>query len=133
MGADSGYSADEHRKGSAGYIGLDLAMPLDRDFERWDAVPSGPFFDSAELATGLPPDYLEAAITFGGREGFLGQQYLRLYRLSELSVLNGLYQIAQYNSDLVMFGSDGYGEAFAFDRTSWSVVRVPLIPIPKEG
>lgn len=100
---------------------------------KWDAVLSGPFFDSGEELAGLPLDYLDAAKRFGGLEGFLGQRYLRLYRLSELSALNEQYQMAQYNPDLIIFGSDGYGEAFAFDRSSWKVLNIPLIPLPIPG
>lgn len=108
-------------------------MTLNQYLEKWDAVRSGPFFESSKVLAGLPADYLEAATSFGGCEGFLGQQYLRLYRLSELAVLNELYQTSQYNPDLVVFGSDGYGEAFAFDRLSCAVLKIPLIPIPVIG
>jgi hypothetical protein len=108
-------------------------MSVGTHLAKWDAVPAGPFFGSREEPAGLPTDYVEAARTFGGREGFLGQQYLRLYRLSELAELNALYEFSTYNPALLVFASDGYGEVFAFDRLSWKVLKVPVIPFPVPG
>lgn len=108
-------------------------MSIAAHLAKWDAVPVGPFFDLREQHAGLPTDYVDAARTFGGREGFLGHQYLRLYRLSELAELNALYEVSQYNPALLVFASDGYGEAFAFDRHSWKVLKVPVIPLPVPG
>jgi hypothetical protein len=69
---------------------------------------------------------------FGGKEGFLGQQYLRLYRWAELIPLNQAYEIHVYNPQLFLFAADGFGDAFAFVFGTETVVKIPLIPIPKD-
>lgn len=105
--------------------------------EGWLSVESGPFFGvdgSPEWSrAALPSDYFGTALSNAGREGFLGQQYLRLYRLEELRSLNEAYQTSRYFPGLVVFASDGYGEAFAFLRGDRRVLKVPLIPFPVEG
>ncbi|MFN3151104.1 hypothetical protein [Bremerella sp.] len=78
----------------------------------------------------VPSDYLEVIRDIGGQEGFIGRQYLRLYRCSELISLNEAYQVRNYNPDLFLFGADGYGEAFAFVFGTNTIVKIPLIPIP---
>ena len=103
----------------------------------WKAVPSGPFFDLQEppeelLSEAIPADFLSAVRHIGGHEGFLGQQYLRLYRYEELIDLNQQYQIPDYNPEIFIFGADGIGEAFGFIFGTDTVVKIPLIPIPKE-
>lgn len=84
------------------------------------------------LREAVPSDYLKVIREIGGREGFLGQQYLRLYRFDELITLNQAYQIPNYNPSLFLFGADGYGEAFAFVISTDKVVKLPLIPIPTD-
>ncbi len=105
--------------------------------ENWSSVESGPFFEMDESVEWsnrvLPSTYFELARSCGGREGFLGQEYLRLYRLEELRSLNEAYQSALYCPGLVIFGSDGYGEAFAFFNADPRVLKIPVIPIPDEG
>lgn len=107
---------------------------LCKELDKWSSVESGPFFsvlDSDDwLCSALPQGYLEIAKAYGGREGFLGQQYLRLYRPEELRALNEAYEINLYHPGLVMFASDGYGEGFAFLRQKQTVFKIPLIPIP---
>lgn len=98
--------------------------------EKWDSLPSGPFFGGGDIPTDLPVDYRATLEVNGGREGFLGAQYLRLYRLAELYDLNKQYGVQEANPTLLVFAADGYGGAFAFDRSTWNVWRVPLIPIP---
>lgn len=105
--------------------------------QAWNAVPSGPFFDLLEppeemLCDAVASDYLDVIREIGGQEGFLGQQYLRLYRFEELIALNQAYQIPSYNPSLFLFGADGYGEAFAFVIGTDTVVKLPLIPIPTD-
>jgi hypothetical protein len=112
-------------------------MSLHKELAKWSSVESGPFFpvDTTEdwLGETLPQDYLINAKSYGGREGFFGQQYLRLYRPVELRALNEAYDIGRYHPGIVMFGSDGYGEGFGFLRCDGSVLKFPLIPLPIEG
>lgn len=103
--------------------------------EAWNSVVSGPFFESQNppeelLAAAVPAKYLAVVKEFGGREGFIGKQYIRLYRYDELIALNQAYQLPEYNPELFIFASDGYGEAFSFVFETDTVVKIPLIPIP---
>ncbi len=103
---------------------------------RWRATPSGPFFETAnppaEFLRGLPQDYLAAVTKFGGREGFLGETYLRLYRLQELVALNLAYEVPSLLPEVIVFGSNGGGEAFAFSLDTAAVVQVPFLPLAAE-
>jgi hypothetical protein len=103
---------------------------------RWRATASGPFFGvsdpPAELLQALPQDYLAAVAEFGGREGFLGQTYLRLYRLQELVALNLAYELPALVPEVIVFGSNGGGEAFAFSIGEPAVVQVPFLPLASE-
>jgi hypothetical protein len=108
-----------------------------RTLAGWNAVPSGPFFELQEppeelLAEAVPSDYLLAIRSIGGREGFLGQQYLRLYRYGELLPLNQAYELPDYNPEIFIFAADGSGEAFGFVFGTDTVVKIPLIPIPAD-
>ena len=80
----------------------------------------------------LPQDYLAVVNEFGGNEGFLGDEYLRLYRLEELAALNIAYDVTSLLPELIVFGSNGCGEAFAFHFGEPSVIRVPFVPFVAE-
>jgi hypothetical protein len=105
---------------------------------RWHSVKSGPFFEvadpPAEFVQALPKEYLTAVGEFGGREGFLGQTFLRLYRLEELFALNIAYQVPTLLPEVIVFASNGGGEAFAFASflKQPSVVQVPFVPLCSE-
>lgn len=61
---------------------------------------------------------------WNGGEGFIGPNaYVIFWKLEELMELNKAYQVAEYAPGLFIFGSDGGGEAYAFD------VRTPAMPI----
>lgn len=100
---------------------------------RWRAVPSGPFFQmaepSADFLRALPQEYLPAVAEFGGREGFLGETYLRLYRLEELVALNSAYEVPALLPEGIVFGSNGGGEAFVFPLGENAVEQVPFLPL----
>jgi SMI1 / KNR4 family (SUKH-1) len=77
----------------------------------------------------LPEDYAEFLKQADGGEGFIGDSYLILWRVGELLELNTAYQAAEYAPGLFLFGSDGGGEAFAFDTRSEArpIVSVPFV------
>jgi hypothetical protein len=83
----------------------------------------------AESAFRLPDDYLEFLQQTNGGEGFVGDAYVIFWRVEELVEMNKAYQVAEYAPGLFLFGSDGGGEAFAFDTRSDSkpVVSVPFV------
>lgn len=86
---------------------------------------------SAERDIGklLPDDYKSFLLRHNGGEGFIGEKYLILWRAEELSNFNEGYEVSKYAPGLVMFGSTGGGDGFAFDtRTSpHRVMQVPFV------
>jgi len=79
----------------------------------------------------LPAEYLNFLRQSNGGEGFVGDEYLCLWRAEELVEFNTGYEVAEFVPELFLFGSNGGGESFAFDRRSnpWSIVMVPFIPL----
>jgi SMI1/KNR4 family protein SUKH-1 len=77
----------------------------------------------------LPEDYARFLLEVDGGEGFVGDTYLILWRAGELLAMNEAYQVPEYAPGLFLFGSDGGGEAFAFDTRSDAkpIVSVPLV------
>jgi hypothetical protein len=81
------------------------------------------------LGLQLPHDY-ECFLRFAnGGEGFIGDHYAILWSAEELAQLNRDYEVQRYAPGLLIFGTNGGGEAFAFDtrRFPWAVVQVPFI------
>ena len=103
----------------------------------WNSFATEPLFEISPVPPRftdvLPVDYLTAIREFGGREGFLGDQYLRLHRLDELIVLNAAYNIPNLAPEIIIFGSDGGCEAFAFTLHDKVVVQIPFIPLSIEN
>jgi hypothetical protein len=77
----------------------------------------------------LPDDYARFFQQRNGGEGFVGNAYVILWRVEELLEMNKAYQVAEYAPGLFLFGSDGGGEAFAFDTRSDAspIVAVPFV------
>jgi len=85
---------------------------------------------SAEsLRMELPIDYASFLGHYNGGEGFIGETYLILWKAEELAEMNAAYQVDEYAPGLLLIGSDGGGEAFAFDTRNlpWVVVQVPFV------
>jgi len=84
----------------------------------WESVES-------HFGCALPEVYKSFTAVHDGGEGFIGDQYLVLWRKGELIEFNCDYQVADYAPGLLLFGSNGAGEAFAFDcRDSQMGIRV---------
>lgn len=77
----------------------------------------------------MPEDYREFLEFSSGGEGMIGDYYVMFWTAEELAQYNQAYQVNQYAPGLVLFGSDGGGEGFAFDaRTAPSpVVILPFV------
>jgi hypothetical protein len=82
-----------------------------------------------ESRLALPAEYLDFLRRSNGGEGFVGDAYVILWRAEEIVEWNSRYEVAKYAQGLFLFGSDGGGEAFAFDTRSesWPIVMVPFI------
>jgi hypothetical protein len=84
----------------------------------------------AKLSFPLPVDYVRFLQRMNGGEGFLGENaYVALWRVEELSDRNAGYEVAEFAPGLFLFGSNGGGEAFAFDTRSgqFRIVAVPFV------
>lgn len=77
----------------------------------------------------LPDDYCSFLEEANGGEGFIGVEYLILWKAEELERFNEEYEVATYAPGLFLFGSNGGGEGFGFDTRSvpYKIVQVPFI------
>jgi hypothetical protein len=86
---------------------------------------------SFENASGkkLPGDYIELLKITNGGEGFIGDNYLILWGIEELISQNESYEVELNAPGLLIFGTDGGGEAFGFDtrKAKWSVAQIPFV------
>lgn len=83
----------------------------------------------------LPKDYTEFLRHGNGGEGFIGEAaYAILWAVEELQELNTAYEVEEFAPGLLLFGSDGGGEAYAFDLRDgeMSVVQVPFVGMELE-
>jgi hypothetical protein len=93
------------------------------------ATPS--LIQQLESDTGLrlPEEYIDFLQQANGGEGFIGNSYLILWLAEELLEMNKAYEVEEYDPGLFLFGSDGGGEAYAFDTRmdSKPIVSVPFV------
>ena len=82
-----------------------------------------------EYDTTLPSDYRSFLTTRGGGEGFVGEQYVILWSAKEIVPFNHGYEVKEYAPGLLLFGSNGGGEGFAFDlrKQCADIVIVPFV------
>lgn len=78
-----------------------------------------------------PSDYLTALEFTNGGEGFIRYSYFRMYSTTELLVLNDAYRVEKFAPRLIIFGSNGGGEAFGFDAREdlIEIIQIPFIPM----
>ena len=78
-----------------------------------------------------PSDYLNALQFTNGGEGYVRRSYLRLFSTEKLLLFNNAYQVEKFAPGLVLFGSNGGGEAFGFDtrKDPAEIVQIPFIPM----
>jgi len=86
----------------------------------------------AGLAKSLPESYCAFLARTNEGEGFFGDRYVQLWRAEELAEMNRAYKTAEFFPNFFFIGSDGGGEAYAFDlsRTDATVFEVPFIGLP---
>src|SRR5579864_1126834 len=87
------------------------------------------------LAKSLPESYFAFLARANGGEGFIGDRYVKLWRAEELAEMNRAYKTAEFFPNLFFIGSNGGGEAYAFDfsRTDATVFEVPFIGLPTDA
>ena len=78
-----------------------------------------------------PPGYIEFMQESNGAEGPIGKssRHLVLWPIEKLFGYNEDYHVDEFAPHLVIFGSNGAGEAYAFNTRSQptTIVRVPFI------
>ncbi|SRR5579885_960022 len=81
------------------------------------------------LGVELPVDYVEFLKLTNGGEGFVGEEYVIVWAVEELAEMQQSYQVVSFAPGLLIFGSNGGGEAFGFDTRNprGTVVQVPFI------
>jgi hypothetical protein len=89
----------------------------------------------AGLAKPLPDGYTIFLRRANGGEGFIGERYVRLWRAEELIGMNRGYKVAEFFPNLFFIGTDGGGEAYAFNisESDPSVFEVPFIGQPTDA
>ena len=103
------------------------------DWSQWHPNAPGNESDirSAEQSLGvkLPADYTAFLLKSDGGEGFVGDNYLVLWRAADLHRHNRGYSVGEAAPGLILIGSDGGGEGYALDgrEASMPVVTVPFI------
>jgi hypothetical protein len=87
--------------------------------------------DLASDGIELPAEYWDLMQFTNGCEGFLGGKYLRFYPAQQLIPLNTAFCTEEFIPGRFIFGSNGGGEAWAFDLQVRSalVVKLPFIPM----
>ena len=80
-------------------------------------------------------DYMAFLRRANGGEGFIGERYVRLWRAEELIEMNRGYNVAEFFPDLFFIGTDGGGEAYAFNISGINptVFEVPFIGLPSDA
>lgn len=93
------------------------------------ASPEGLQRLNAISGVALPDDYLSFLTEANGGEGFIGSEYLILWKAEELEQFNREYEVEIYAPGLFLFGSNGGGEGFGFDTRNapYKIVQVPFI------
>ena len=87
-----------------------------------------------ELGVCLPADYRAFLLRANGGEGFIGFPYVILFGIGQVPELNIGYEVNEYVPGYLLFGSNGGGEAFGFDRRNggWEVMMIPFVPLEWE-
>jgi len=87
------------------------------------------------LAKNLPENYFDFLTRANGGEGFIGDRYVQLWRAEELVEMNRAYKTAEFFPNFFFVGSDGGGEAYAFDlsRMDATVFEVPFIGLATDA
>lgn len=93
---------------------------LGRLLRQFKSHPPATNFAIEQLVKGtgrtLPASYTGFLRHSNGGEGFIGENsFLQLWRAEDIADLNARHAVEQYTPDLLLFGSDGAGSAYAFD------------------
>jgi|SRR5262249_7932906 len=100
---------------------------------RWNAPAVSASIEAfeREACVVLPTEYRQFLQVSDGGVGIVGPAgYAMLWRVNDLLRFNKEYEVAEYAPGLLLFGSDGGGEGFAFDLR---VPEKPVVAVPFIG
>jgi hypothetical protein len=83
----------------------------------------------------FPKQYVDFMLTTNGAEGDVGDNsYLVLWSAEEIIELNKEYEVNEFALGLILFGSNGGMDAYAFDtrRENLPIIEVPFIGMALE-
>ena len=87
----------------------------------------------SQLNFKIPDDFLEFMRLTNGGDVEIGRNgYLILWKLDGLIKANKDYHIEEFAPNLFLYGSDGSGTAYAFDRRDSSYVKVPFMDLDED-
>ena len=83
----------------------------------------------------LPDSYIAFLTRCNGGEGFVGERYVRLWKAEELLTHNHSYEVPESFPNFFFIGTNGGGEAYAFDISGNDprVFEVPFIGMPSDA
>jgi len=85
----------------------------------------------AEQKFRFPKEYCELLLFSDGLYGPIGRNYLQIYSLQDALETNEKFK--EFTEGLFIFGSDGGGEAYAFDtRNGWKIMMATFVSMGRE-
>ena len=85
------------------------------------------------LGINFPEQYANFILLSNGYEGLIGNSYVAIWKIEDLAGLNDGYAVKEFAPHLILFGSDGGGEAYAFDTLKdMQIVNAPFIGLGSE-
>ncbi|MER8621861.1 SMI1/KNR4 family protein, partial [Mesorhizobium sp. M1409] len=90
---------------------------------------------SSRLGVALPKDYTNFLKEHNGGEGFIGDSYIIFFKAEELVDFNREYEVEKYAPGILLFASNGGGEAYGFDTedAAMPIVRIPFIGMDRHS
>ena len=84
---------------------------------------------SHDLQVELPADYRDAMRAVNGGEAEFGESWVRLWPVDELAEQNAGYEVQKFAPGFTYFGTNGGGEAYAWDWRPERKSRYVVIPM----
>lgn len=101
-------------------------------YSRGRASPADIVKVERALGVALPTDYSTFTAEIDGAEGWVGDQYIALWRISDLTRINDKLETSRFVPGTILIGSDGGGEGIGLEvgPSGSQVVFVPLVGLP---
>ena len=73
------------------------------------------FFNSLDLRSDLPKDYINLFQEFNGGDGFIANEYLVIHKAEKVKEINKEYEIEKFDTKIFLIGNNGAGEVIGID------------------